>query len=73
MLRMRAIGSSMRACASGSAHGVNHEHAWAFALPLSPFAQFDWYSSAIASIAGLVVSTLLGLMAPLFQRPRAAP
>jgi hypothetical protein len=43
--------------------------AWAFALPDSPFTQYDWYSSALSSLAVLVASTLLGLLAPLFQRP----
>jgi hypothetical protein len=41
--------------------------AWAFALPNTPFRDFNWHSPALASIAVLVVSTVLGLMAPLFQ------
>lgn len=42
--------------------------AWAFALPQSPFAVFtDWYSSAVASVAILVTSTVLGLLAPFFK------
>jgi hypothetical protein len=43
--------------------------AWAFALPHSPFTEYDWYSSALSGLAVLVVSTLLGLLAPFFQRP----
>jgi hypothetical protein len=42
---------------------------WAFALPQTPFVQYLWYSSALAGIAVLVTSTVLGLLAPLFQRP----
>jgi hypothetical protein len=43
--------------------------AWAFALPKSPFSEYGWYSSALSGLAVLVVSTLLGLLAPFFQRP----
>jgi len=43
--------------------------AWAFALPNTPFRLKDWYSSAIAGMAVLVASTILGLVAPLLQRP----
>jgi hypothetical protein len=43
--------------------------AWAFALPNSPFTYFTWYSSGLAGIAVLIVSTVLGLLAPFFQRP----
>jgi hypothetical protein len=44
--------------------------AWAFALPNSPFGyKFPWYSQALAAIAVVVASTILGLLAPLFQRP----
>lgn len=43
--------------------------AWAFALPQSPFSAYDWYSSALSGLAVLVVSTLLGLLAPFLQRP----
>lgn len=43
--------------------------AWAFALPQSPFAAYNWYSPALSSLAVLLVSTMLGLLAPLFQRP----
>lgn len=43
---------------------------WAFALPDSPFKYFsDWYTPALAGVIVLVISTLLGLLAPLFQRP----
>ncbi len=43
--------------------------AWAFAMPNNPFAAYTWYSSGLAGIAVLLASTLLGLLAPLFQRP----
>lgn len=44
--------------------------AWAFALPNTPFREFAaWYSPALASLAVLLASTALGLLAPLFQRP----
>jgi hypothetical protein len=43
--------------------------AWAFAMPNNPFAAYTWYSSGLAGIAVLVASTVLGLLAPLFQRP----
>lgn len=43
--------------------------AWAFALPRTPFTEFSWYSSALAGISVLVASTVLGLLAPFFQRP----
>jgi len=44
---------------------------WAFALPATPFSQFDgaWYSAGLAGVAVLIVSTMMGLLAPLFQRP----
>jgi hypothetical protein len=41
---------------------------WAFALPNTPFTQFNWYSSGLAGISVLVASTGLGLLAPLFQK-----
>ncbi|HQP34064.1 MAG TPA: hypothetical protein PLI95_02755 [Polyangiaceae bacterium] len=41
--------------------------AWAIALPLSPFTP-EYISTALAAIVLLVTSTLLGLLAPLFQR-----
>ena len=43
--------------------------AWSFALPDSPFARFSWYNLAWATFVVLGVSTLLGLFAPVFQRP----
>jgi hypothetical protein len=45
--------------------------AWAFALPNSPFTEYSgtWYSAALSGIAVLVTSTILGLLAPFFQRP----
>jgi hypothetical protein len=45
--------------------------AWALALPNSPFAYFksSWYSSAVSGVIVLVASTVLGLLAPFFQRP----
>jgi hypothetical protein len=43
--------------------------AWAFALPNTPFTSYTWYSSALSGIAVLVASTVLGLLAPFFQRP----
>src|SRR6478672_4369118 len=41
---------------------------WAFAMPNNPFAGTGWYSSAIAGVVVLVVSTLIGLVSPLFQK-----
>jgi len=46
--------------------------AWAFALPQSPFTVYDWYSSSLSGLAMLIVSTLLGLLAPFLQRPLSA-
>lgn len=43
--------------------------AWAIGLPDSPFAEFTWYSSSVAGFAVLVTSTILGMVAGLFQRP----
>jgi len=43
--------------------------AWAVGLPDSPFARFSWYSPAVAGFVVLVTSTLLGMLAGLFQRP----
>jgi hypothetical protein len=46
--------------------------AWAFALPSTPFRQFadaGWYSAGLAGVVVLVASTVLGLLAPLFQNP----
>jgi len=43
--------------------------AWAFALPESPFKyEFAWYTPALAGVIVLITSTVLGLVAPLFQR-----
>ena len=42
--------------------------AWAFALPNAVFSAYSWYSSALAGVIVLVASTVLGLLAPLFQR-----
>ena len=44
--------------------------AWAFALPDNPFTDYAWYSSGLAAIAVLLVSTVLGLLAPLLGRGR---
>ncbi len=41
--------------------------AWAFALPNTPFSSVAWYSAGLAGVLVLVVSTALGLLAPLFQ------
>jgi hypothetical protein len=43
--------------------------AWAFALPNSPFLEYSWYSAALSGVIVLVASTILGLIAPFFQRP----
>ncbi len=43
--------------------------AWAFALPNAPFSTYAWYSAALSGVAVLVASTVLGLLAPFFQRP----
>jgi len=45
--------------------------AWAYALPGTPFSEFapESYSPGLAGLMVLVVSTLLGAVAPLFQRP----
>lgn len=47
--------------------------AWAFALPGSPFIALPIYSSAFAAIVVLVTSTVLGLLAPLFQQSIQVP
>jgi hypothetical protein len=47
--------------------------AWAFALPATPFATFGWYTPAIAGVMVLVITTLLGLLAPLIAQPITAP
>lgn len=43
--------------------------AWAFALPKSPFNEYNWYSASLSGVVVLVASTVLGLIAPFFQRP----
>lgn len=43
--------------------------AWAIGLPDSPFSDFAWYSSSVAGFAVLITSTILGMVAGLFQRP----
>lgn len=43
--------------------------AWALAMPDCPFWSQPWYSSQMAGLAVLSASTVLGLLAPLFQRP----
>lgn len=43
--------------------------AWSFALPASPFARFSWYNLTWATFVVLAVSTGLGLVAPVVQRP----
>ncbi|HJZ47488.1 MAG TPA: hypothetical protein VKE41_10000 [Roseiflexaceae bacterium] len=46
--------------------------AWAFALPTTPFSTLGWYSPGLAGVVVTIASTLLGLLAPLFQRPLKA-
>jgi hypothetical protein len=47
--------------------------AWGFALPETPFKYYgNWYSAALAGVIVLIISTLLGLLAPLFKRPLPA-
>lgn len=43
--------------------------AWAIALPNTPFAQLPWYSAPLSGIVVLLASTVLGLLAPIFQSP----
>jgi RsiW-degrading membrane proteinase PrsW (M82 family) len=45
---------------------------WAYGLPNSVFAQFSWYSAPLAGFFVLVTSTLLGMLAGLFQQPLKA-
>ena len=45
---------------------------WAYGLPSSVFAQFAWYSAPLAGFFVLVTSTLLGMLAGLFQQPLKA-
>lgn len=42
--------------------------AWAYAMPNSVFTRFDWYTAAIGTLVVLLVSTLLGLIAPVVQK-----
>ena len=42
--------------------------AWAFALPQTPFGSFHWYTPAVAGLAVLLVSTAIGLLAPLVAK-----
>jgi hypothetical protein len=42
--------------------------AWTFALPGTPFREFSWYSAGLAGVTVLAASTVLGLLAPLFQK-----
>ena len=39
--------------------------AWAYALPGTPFREFDWYSSSVAGITVMTTAALLGLLTPL--------
>ena len=43
--------------------------AWAVAMPNAPFAELSWYSAPLSGVTVLVISTILGLLAPIFQRP----
>jgi hypothetical protein len=43
--------------------------AWSFSLPDSPFTRFDWYNLSWATFVVLAVSTGLGLLGPVVQRP----
>jgi hypothetical protein len=40
---------------------------WAYTLPATPFASFSWYQPAVGTVALLLVTMLLGLLAPMFQ------
>jgi len=42
---------------------------WAYAMPNSVFTRFEWYTTALGGLAVLIVSTALGLVAPIVQRP----
>jgi hypothetical protein len=42
--------------------------AWAYAMPNSVFTRFTWYTAALGTLLVLIVSTLLGLIAPIVQR-----
>lgn len=43
--------------------------AWAFALPNSPFVEIAGYSAPLSGVIVLLASTVLGLLAPIFQSP----
>jgi hypothetical protein len=43
--------------------------AWALTLAQNPFVASNWYSPALAAVVVLIVSTFVGLLAPIFQRP----
>jgi hypothetical protein len=45
--------------------------AWSFALPRSPFSAYEWYSASLSGVVVLIASTVLGLIAPFFQRQLA--
>jgi len=47
--------------------------AWAYALPESPFTRFSWYTTALGTFVVLVASTVLGLLAPIFQKEITIP
>lgn len=42
--------------------------AWGIALPDNPFKESSWYSSALAGILVVIISTALGLIAPIIQK-----
>jgi len=44
---------------------------WAYTLPATPFASFSWYQPAVGTVALLLVTMLLGLLAPMFQPTRS--
>ena len=44
---------------------------WKFALPNTPFQQFNWYSTGLAGFLVLLISWGLGGLAPLMQQPLA--
>jgi hypothetical protein len=46
---------------------------WGAALPGTPFAENDWYNSALAGVAVLVVTAALGLIAPVLGRTIEVP
>jgi hypothetical protein len=40
---------------------------WAYTLPATPFSSFSWYQAAVGTVVLLLVTMLLGLLAPMFQ------